>query len=106
MRLALRQARWDITPVQCYLRDAFFNLGCYGANDFPEEYCAESYQNRSIPIWCWQFDQIERGMNSYYDQSRGEKYRYLFLDEWQQQRLGSWKRILFAQFDMRTSTKQ
>ncbi|MCJ1264445.1 hypothetical protein MMC22_004317 [Lobaria immixta] len=70
MRFAIRRAQWDLTPVQCHLRDALFNLGCFGANDAPEEYCADSYENRPLPMWSWQFDRIERGMNPCYDQSR------------------------------------
>lgn len=99
MRFALRRAQWDLSPVQCYLRDALFNLGCYEANDASEEYCADSYENRPLPIWCWQFDRIERGMNPCYDESRGESYCDRVKDWQQQQRLGPWRRELFAQLE-------
>lgn len=65
MRFALRRARWP--PTSLHLRDAFFNLACYpsfpSSSFFSSPYNATSYENLPIPIWCWQFDRLERGMN-------------------------------------------
>lgn len=97
MRFAMRRARWNLTPVQCYLRDALFNLACYGVDHTPREYRAEWYEDRPIPAWCWQFDRIERGMNPRYDWRRGEEYCYRFFSDLQQQTLGRWRRTLFAE---------
>ncbi|MCJ1423920.1 hypothetical protein MMC29_001805 [Sticta canariensis] len=98
MRFALRRGRWDLTPVQRHLRDALFNLGCYGLNDPPGEYCAEAYEDRQqLPLWCWEFEQIERGMNSAFVWINGP------ADDWEQQRLGPWRRKLFAEIDLTQS---
>ena len=95
MRFALRRGRWDLTPVQRHLRDALFNLGCYGLNDPPGEYCAEAYEDRQqLPRWCWELEQIERGMNAAYVWVKGP------ADDWEQQRLGPWRRKLFAEISL------
>lgn len=71
MRFAMQRGRWNLTPEQCYLRDALFNLGCYGVNDPSEEYSAEAYEDRqNLPLWCWQFElfeQFEHGMTTDFD---------------------------------------
>lgn len=90
LRFALQQLRWDLTPVQLHLRDAFFNLACYGVNDVPEEYCAESYEDRTIPTWCQRFARTMRGHNPNLSQNLCE-----FFDNWEQQRIGPWRRSLF-----------
>lgn len=99
MRFALRRGRWDLTPVQRCFRDGFFHLGCYGVNDSLKAYRAEAYENRLIPLWCWQFDRIERGMNPSYAWSRGSYHRQCFFDERLEQRMGPWMRTLFKKLD-------
>ena len=97
MRFALRRARWNLTPVQAYLRDALFNLGCHGITDPSTEYCAEWYDNRTLPLWCWQFEQIERCQDpaaAWWSHNPGD-----FLRDWEQKRLGPWRRTLFAELE-------
>lgn len=91
MRFALQRGQWDLTPVQRDLRDALFNLGCCGLNNPSEEYRAESYEDRKLPVWCWQFEQIERRLHPmlYGIEKRGE--------DWEQQTLGEWRKKLFAE---------
>ncbi|MCJ1423108.1 hypothetical protein MMC29_000989 [Sticta canariensis] len=95
MRFALRRAQSTLTPVQTRLRDALFNLGCYGITDPSTEYCAEWYDNQPLPFWCWHFERIERG--------RDPAIEWLthvpeeFLRNWEQKRLGPWRRRLFAE---------
>ena len=94
MRFAIRRGRWDLTPLQCHLRDALFNLGCYGVNGPPEKYCAEAYDDRGhLPLWCLQFEKLERGMEPDYDETAG-RARY-----WNTWRLGPWRRRMFADTD-------
>lgn len=117
MRFALRRAQWDLTPLQRHLRDGLFNLGCYGVNDLSEEYRAEDYEDRqNLPVWCWEFEKTARGTSSNSDgilgylsrqfsrltghlprdtDGRGERPGY-----WDQQRLGAWRRKLFAEIDI------
>lgn len=80
---ALRRTRSDLRDTQVHLRDAFFNLGCYGLDDLKEEYCAENYEDRRLPDWCYRWYPIE------YDYSV-EMYCML------PQRMGPWRRRLFA----------
>lgn len=91
MRFALRRGQWDLTAAQRDLRDALFNLGCCGVGNPSEEYCAESYEDRKLPVWCWQFEQIERRLYPmlYGIEKRGEG--------WEQQTLGEWRQKLFAE---------
>ena len=91
MRFALRRGQWDLTPAQCDLRDALFNLGCCGVDNPSEKYCAESYEGRKLPVWCWQFEQIERRLHPmlYGIEKRGEG--------WEQQTLGEWRQKLFVE---------
>lgn len=96
MRFALRRANWDLTPVQQHLRDGMFNLGCFGLGGHSETYCAASYEDRPIPIWCWQFDRVERGMCPTYNWTDGQEHCSRFLADWQRQTLGPWRRALFA----------
>lgn len=91
MRFAIRRGRSDLTPLQRDLRDGLFNLGCYGVNGPPEKYCAEAYDSRGhLPLWCWQFEQLERGMDPTYD---GTAKRTEYWNWW---RLGPWRRKMFA----------
>lgn len=105
LRFALRRARWELTPVQRHLRDAFFNLGCSGMEDSPNEYSAESYEGRPIPFWCWQFGRIERGMspNPHWTHTPGQDLSRAtpswVLDDWTQQHLGPWRRKLFTELE-------
>ena len=99
VRFALRRGRWDLTPVQRAFRDGFFLLGCYGVNDALKAYRAEAYENRLIPLWCWQFDRLERGMDPSYAWSRGSYHRQRFLDEQLEQRMGPWMRTLFKELN-------
>lgn len=95
MRFALRRAHSTLTPVQTHIRDAFFNLGCYGITDPSTECCAEWYDNQKLPFWCWHFERIERG--------RDPAIEWLthvpeeLLRDWEQKRLGPWRRRLFAE---------
>lgn len=97
MRFALRRAHWDDTLVQRHLLYAFFHLACCheaDKNDAPEEYSPDAYENCVLPLWCWQFDRFERGLDPRpASGSRGHG----FHDEWQQQRLGPWSRELFEE---------
>lgn len=96
MRFAMRRAGWDLTPVQRYLCYALFNLGCCGLNDPSKEYCAESYEDRHLPLWCLQFEKIELVRSSDCAvQGPG--------DHWKQQRLGPWRRKMFAEIDLAQS---
>ena len=91
MRFALRRGQWDhLTPVQRALRDALFNVACCGVDDPDEPYRAESYDDRTLPVWCWQFEQIERRLHPmlFGIEKRGEG--------WETQTLGEWRRKLFA----------
>lgn len=97
MRFALRRAHWDLTPVEQHLRDGMFNLGCFGLDASPEAYCAASYEDGPIPIWCWQFDRVERGRVPTYGWNQGQEHRNRFLAGWKRQRIGRWRRKLFAE---------
>ncbi|MCJ1462736.1 hypothetical protein MMC07_001339 [Pseudocyphellaria aurata] len=99
LRFAVRRAHSDLTPVQSQLRDALFNLACFGIDETPAEYHDEWYEDRPIPIWCWQFDKIQRGCDPSYDWSMGE-FRDRFLADWAQQRLGPWRRTLMAEVEV------
>lgn len=120
MRFALRRGQWDLTPVQRHLRNGLFNLGCYGVDVPPEEYSAEAYEDRqNLPVWCWEFEKTARGMSSNSEgilsylfkqlnnlvgifprdtDGRGERPGY-----WDQQRLGAWRRKMFAEIDISQS---
>lgn len=101
IQFALRRARRDLNPLQRYLRDAFFTLGCTGVDDYmvlnAHEFCIESYEDESIPSWCWQFDRWERGLNARFSLNDGIKRFERFFEKWSQQRLGPWRRELFAE---------
>ncbi|MCJ1427600.1 hypothetical protein MMC29_005503 [Sticta canariensis] len=99
MRFALRRARSDLTSLQCQLRDALFNLGCCGLDGPPDKYCAESCEDQRIPFWCWQFEQIERGMNPNHHRTNGQEHSNRIFQDWEQQRLGPWRRKLFAELE-------
>lgn len=99
MRFALRRARSDLTPAQSYLRDALFNVACFGMDDTPAEYRDEWYEDRPIPIWCWQFDRIQRGLYPSYDSTMGQQFCDRFLANWARQRLGPWRRTLMAELE-------
>lgn len=99
MRFALRRARWDLTPLQCYLRDGLFTLGCYGVGDTSKPYCAESYEGLSVPVWCWQFERIERGLDPNYHWKRGPDYIQRFFAGFEEQTLGPWRKRLFIELE-------
>lgn len=89
LRFALQHRQLDVTPVQRDLCDAIFNLACYGVNDASEGYCAESYEDRLIPRWCWQFEQISHQHSpSFYLFERLQR-------DGRQPRIGPWRRALF-----------
>ena len=97
MRFALQGARQSLDPLQREFREAFFNLACYGVFNTPKIYNPNDYEHRSIPLWCWQFDRFERGLDFSYALLQGAGFRRRFLEEWLQQRLGPWRRRLFAE---------
>lgn len=97
MRFALQGARQSLDQLQHEFREAFFNLGCYGVFNAPKIYDPKDYEDRSIPLWCWQFDRIERGLDPSYALPEGAGFRQCFLEEWLQQRMGPWRRRLFAE---------
>lgn len=100
MRFALRRARWDFTPEQCFLRDAIFDLDAINlGDDNLGDYRAEIYEDRPIPVWCWQFDRIERGMSSNYGGFDDKRNRDLFIENWSQKCLRPWKRTLHAELE-------
>ncbi|MCJ1466991.1 hypothetical protein MMC07_005613 [Pseudocyphellaria aurata] len=94
MRFALQESPTD---AHSHLRAALFNLACIGLEDAPKAYCAEWYEDQKIPIWCWQFDRIERGIDPAYHWGRGADYCYGFFKDWKRQRLGPWRRTLMAE---------
>ena len=69
MRSALRRVQQPHTAGQHRLIEAFFKIVCYGINDTPEAYRADADadtdddENRPIPLWCWQLDRLDRGLN-------------------------------------------
>ena len=89
LRFVLRRLDHELTPLQRQLRREFFHLGCYGVNSTPAT-DVDADENRTIPLWCWAFDRIERRMSPDYNG---------FLDEWHQQRLGPWMRKLFREME-------
>lgn len=103
MRFALRRGNRELDPLQSYLRDAIFNLACYGLHD--GEYCAMSYEDRRVPLWCYQVDRIERGLSPImpwampagkkpiWNMRQASEEFYLELN---QQDSGPWRRALFA----------
>ncbi|MCJ1266474.1 hypothetical protein MMC22_006359 [Lobaria immixta] len=114
MRFALRRGHRDLDPLQTYLRDAIFNLGCYGLHE--GEYYAISYEKRRIPFWCYMVDCIERGLSPlcgkvmtweyafntmHMDEESlewdGVEYSREIYQEWKQQISGPWRRTLFAE---------
>lgn len=99
MQFALRRAEWDLSPAQRRLRDAFFYFGCFGVNSVPEEYSAEAYENRRVPLWCWQISLVERGMPPVLGLSRKQWITDEFVRYWKKQRLGTWKRLLFGELE-------
>lgn len=111
MRFALRRGNRDLDPLQTYLRDAIFNVGCYGLHE-PGVYSAISYENRRVPMWCFKVDRIERGLSpkvlavkhrlstfdriSFTIQQVQEEYSNDFYRQLKQQVSGPWRRTLFA----------
>ncbi|MCJ1271187.1 hypothetical protein MMC22_011087 [Lobaria immixta] len=114
MRFALRRGNRDLDPLQTYLRDAIFNLGCYGLHE--GEYYAMSYENRKVPMWCYKVDRIERGLSPVTapvmhwlyafdrmglvngtEEWNWIEYSMKFYREWKQQTSGPWRRTLFAE---------
>lgn len=110
LRFALRRGKRDLDPLQTYLRDAIFNLGCHGLNE--GEYNSDSYENRKVPKWCYQIDRIERGLspivkrendlvNSTEENSTEEKdeveYSMEFYRQLREQTMGPWRRALFTE---------
>lgn len=94
MRFALRRGKRDLDPQQSYLRDAIFNLGCFGLHE--DENCAISYDNRRIPWWCCLVGRIERGLNPIITGDEIDEPAPGGLAEYTQF-FGPWKRILFAE---------
>ena len=91
MRFALRRGKRDLDPLQTYLRDAIFNLGCYGLRE-GGEYQADSYENRRVPLWCYDVDYMERGWRLPHE----SKDYWKFYRELNKQISGPWRRKLFA----------
>lgn len=111
MRFALRRGNRELDPQQTYLRDAIFNLGCYGLHE--GEYSPDSYENRKVPLWCYQVDRIESGLDpkittfmylqsvlnqmdesEQWDQARSSME---FYQELRKQISGPWRRKLFTE---------
>lgn len=90
LRIALQCPRWDLIPMERQACDAIFNFACYGVNDPSEEYCAESYEDRRIPTWCWQFEQISLGRST--DFSLFERLGR----DGSQPCIGPWRRAMFT----------
>lgn len=109
VRFALRRGKEDLDPLQTYLREGIFNLGCYGL--YEGKYDPTSYEDREIPIWCFQIDRIERGlspiiapvMDSPPESESHLNYLELFRNaerfhrELKGQVFGPWRRALFAE---------
>lgn len=110
MRFALRRGNRDLDPQQTYIRDAIFNLGCYGLHE--GEYSATSYENRRVPLWCYQVDRIERGLSPIVSVSDMDEttdgeteedepdvsyYSRKVCRELKQQVSGPWRRNLFTE---------
>ena len=100
MRFSLGRARRILPFTQWRLIESFFHLGCYGANDDPKAHTLREYANRPIPLWCWQFDRLERGLNPWYAPAptRAESMAKL-IHEWKQQRLVPWTWQLFEDME-------
>lgn len=109
MRFALRRGNRALDPLQTYLRDAIFNLGCYGLHD-DGEYDATSYETRKVPFWCFQIDRMKRGLDpivvtldhfetvlySEVEFTQHENYSKEFYRDLKSQVSGPWRRSLFA----------
>lgn len=63
VQFALRHAQSDLRDTKVHLRDAIFNPGCFGITDAKARYRAERYEYRKLPLWCWNYDRNERGLN-------------------------------------------
>lgn len=102
MRFALSRGKRDLDPQQAYLRDALFNLGCYGLHE--GEYSATSYETRKVPLWCFLMDRVARhrlpiftaDSKSETDPARLAKVRIDFHKKLKQQVSGPWRRALYA----------
>ena len=92
MRFALRRGNRDLDPLQTYLRDAIFNLGCYGLRE--GEYDAKSYENRRVPVWCYKIDRLERRQTTARNWNTPSWDFYRSLNN---QISGPWRRKLFAE---------
>lgn len=99
MRFAMRRGRWDLTPLQSHFRDGLFNLGCHGPN-LSREYNAKWFDERELPFWCWHLERVEQGLDPAYDW-RQERENPTVCNRWIQERLGPWRRALFALEDHR-----
>ncbi|MCJ1467883.1 hypothetical protein MMC07_006508 [Pseudocyphellaria aurata] len=100
MRFALRRAHWGLTPLQRTLRDGMFDLGCCGLHDAPHEYSADFYKDLPLQLWCWQFGEIEKGLNPVNGLiDGGNDYCRQFYDDLQQRRLGPWRQELFEELE-------
>lgn len=105
MRFALRRGNRSLDWEQTHLRDAIFNLGCYG---LPEgEYSAASYETRRVPFWCYQVDRMERGLSArvahvadlegHMTDAELTNYSLDFYRQLSKEVSGPWRRALFEQ---------
>ncbi|MCJ1470017.1 hypothetical protein MMC07_008662 [Pseudocyphellaria aurata] len=94
VQFALRRARSDLRDTQVHLRDALFNLGCFGITDAEAGYHPERYEDRQLPIWCSQYDRNERGLKPDWEWKQSE-WSQDELDRWRC--IGNWRRALFAE---------
>lgn len=101
MRFALRRGNRALDSPQTYLNIAIFNLGCYGIHE--GEYDAVSYETLGVPLWCYQVDRIERGLNPrmlpvvrHRNWNLVDYHREFYLEH-RRQIFGPWRRTLFAE---------
>lgn len=93
VRFALRRARSDLHDTQIHLRDAIFNLACFGLNDPEGGYRAENYEDRPPTPWCWEYDQSEGRLMprpNIWDASHTD---WVVME----MHIGDWRRNLFAE---------
>lgn len=89
LRFTLRRRRGNLTPLQRHRCDGIFNLACFGVHDASDDYCAESYEDRPVPRWCWQLEQIRCDASP----------NVVFLNQLPQLRIGPWRRALFKKME-------
>ena len=99
MRFAMRRGRCELTPLQRYFRDGLFNLGCHGPN-LSGNYNAHWFEERELPFWCWHLERVEQGLDPAYDWDE-ERKTPTVCGRWLQERLGPWRRAMFALEDDR-----